>query len=60
MLVLAADEEGETRDRLAKLRLADEGQTRKTHSEIRHADKLITQYGDGTDGANLWFVKGVQ
>ena len=31
-----------------------------THSEIRHANKLIDQYGDGTDGANLWFVKGAE
>ena len=29
-----------------------------THSEIRHATKLIEKYGDGTDGADLWFVKG--
>ena len=27
-------------------------------SEIRHATKLIEKYGDGTDGADLWFVKG--
>lgn len=31
-----------------------------THSEVRHANKLVERYGDGTDGANLWFVKGVQ
>ena len=31
-----------------------------THSEIRHATKLIEKYGDGTDGADLWFVKGAQ
>jgi hypothetical protein len=31
-----------------------------THSEVRHAHKLINEYGDGTDGADLWFVKGAQ
>ena len=31
-----------------------------THSEVRHANKLVERYGDGTDGANLWFVKGAQ
>ena len=32
-----------------------------THSEVRHANKLVEQYGgEGTDGADLWFVKGVQ
>ena len=31
-----------------------------THSEVRHAHKLINEYGDGTEGADLWFVKGAQ
>ena len=31
-----------------------------THSEVRHAHKLIREYGDGTAGADLWFVKGAQ
>lgn len=31
-----------------------------THSEVRHATKLVTRYGNGADGANLWFVNGAQ
>ncbi len=31
-----------------------------THSEVRHANKLIERYGEGTDGADLWYVKGAQ
>ncbi len=32
-----------------------------THSEVRHANKLIERYGgEGIDGADLWFVKGAQ
>ncbi len=32
-----------------------------THSEVRHANKLIQKYGgNDVNGANLWFVKGAQ
>ncbi|MBQ9368063.1 MAG: hypothetical protein IJT83_09800 [Victivallales bacterium] len=31
-----------------------------THSEVRHANKLIQEYGDNVNGANLWFVRGAQ
>ena len=31
-----------------------------THSEVRHANKLVERYGEGAEGADLWFVKGVQ
>ncbi len=31
-----------------------------THSEVRHAYKLIQEYGDNIGGADLWFVKGAQ
>ncbi len=31
-----------------------------THSEVRHAQKLINEFGEGTQGANLWFVKGAE
>jgi len=31
-----------------------------TYSEVRHAHKLIQEYGDGTNGADLWFVRGAQ
>ncbi|MBR4220251.1 MAG: hypothetical protein IKR81_03780 [Victivallales bacterium] len=31
-----------------------------THSEVRHANKLIQRYGNDINGANLWFVRGAQ
>ncbi len=31
-----------------------------THSEVRHANKLVERYGEGTEGADLWFVNGAQ
>ena len=31
-----------------------------THSEVRHANKLVQRYGNDVNGANLWFVRGAQ